>query len=57
MLASMGAGLWLGRQLDAYLQLEFPLFLCLLTLGSTVGVLYGVIKSLARSSKGPPEAQ
>jgi Putative F0F1-ATPase subunit Ca2+/Mg2+ transporter len=46
MMAIMGAGAWLGIKLDAYLQMAFPLFLCMLALGSTICVIFAIIRVL-----------
>jgi len=47
MMAIMGAGVWLGMQLDTYLQLTFPVFMSILALASTTYAVYAVIKTLA----------
>jgi hypothetical protein len=46
MMAIMGVGVWLGMKLDAYWQMSFPLFLCMLSLGSTILAIFVIIKAL-----------
>jgi Putative F0F1-ATPase subunit Ca2+/Mg2+ transporter len=45
MVAIIGAGVWLGMQLDAYLQLAFPVFMSILAPASTTYAVYAVIKT------------
>ncbi len=44
MVAIMAIGVWLGIKLDAYFQVSFPIFLCILALSSTVLAIYCTIK-------------
>ncbi len=50
-MAIIGAGVWLGIQLDTYLQLAFPVFMSILAPVSTAYAVYVVIKTL---SQHPP---
>jgi Putative F0F1-ATPase subunit Ca2+/Mg2+ transporter len=47
MMVIIGAGIWLGMQLDAYLRLTFPVFMSILALASTTYAVYAVIRTLA----------
>ncbi|XWN35560.1 MAG: AtpZ/AtpI family protein [Roseivirga sp.] len=46
MMATIAVSAWAGRQLDGYFQLEFPWFLCLLTVVGTLVMLYTTIRRL-----------
>ncbi|ACE06082.1 hypothetical protein Aasi_0692 [Candidatus Amoebophilus asiaticus 5a2] len=46
MVVVMGVSTWIGLRLDKYLELSFPIFLCLFSVGSTVLTMYITIKKL-----------
>jgi F0F1-type ATP synthase assembly protein I len=46
MMAIMGIGVWLGIKLDTYFQVNFPIFLCILALASTIYAIYFIIKKV-----------
>jgi len=46
MVVVMGGSTWIGLSLDKYLELHFPIFLCLFSVGSTVLTMYITIKKL-----------
>lgn len=48
MLAFILIGVWGGYKLDAYFELEFPVFLMTLTLLSCIGSILLVIKRLPK---------
>ena len=52
MMAIVGAGAWLGMELDACLHVGFPIFLSILAPASTAYAVYAVIKTLFQQ---PPQ--
>ncbi|MHB9148129.1 MAG: AtpZ/AtpI family protein [Candidatus Amoebophilus sp.] len=46
MVIVMGVFTWIGLRLDKYMELRFPIFLCLFSVGSTVLTMYITIKKL-----------
>lgn len=48
MVAVMGICTWVGLQLDRQLALQFPVFLSLFSVGSTVLCVYGTIRKLLK---------
>jgi len=46
MVVVMGISVWIGLRLDKYLELRFPIFLSLFSVGSTVLSMYLTIKKL-----------
>ena len=51
MMATMGVSAWLGRQLDNYWQLHWPVFLCVAVLGSIVSVTHLTISKLIHETQ------
>jgi F0F1-type ATP synthase assembly protein I len=46
LLATIGVAAWLGLKLDAFLQLNFPVFLLLFVFVSFGGMIYKIHRSL-----------
>jgi len=49
MMAIMSIAVWAGLKLDKFFQLNFPVFLILLSLGATVLTIYLLIRKLTRT--------
>ncbi|MEZ4901993.1 MAG: AtpZ/AtpI family protein [Spirosomataceae bacterium] len=48
MLATIGLGVYVGLKLDAWLQLQFPVWTLILSLGSVATSLYLLIKQVPK---------
>ena len=46
MVVTIGVAAWLGYLLDKYLELKFPLFTVLLTMGTFAGVMFQLYRSI-----------
>jgi hypothetical protein len=51
MVVFMGICTWAGIQLDRQLELSFPVFLSLFSVGSTVLCVYGTIRKLLKQTR------
>jgi len=48
MLAFIFIGVWAGYKLDQYFELEFPIFLLVLSVFSCIGSIFNVIRRLPK---------
>jgi len=48
MLAFIFIGVWAGYKLDQYFELEFPIFLLVLSVFSFIGSIFNVIRRLPK---------
>ncbi len=57
MVVVMGICTWVGLQLDRRLELRFPVFLSLFSVGSTVLCVYGTIRKLLKQIQQQQEKE